>query len=162
VHLVRDSRGVAYSCQKLVEKHVTTGPPTYLPQLGPFEASVRYMPYNGLTASLRLFDAPYLLLRYEDLIDDPTRWLRAVAAHAGEDMMGDLPFLHDGQATVAENHMVDGKPVRFAKGGLKLRPDDEWRSKLSRPDQASVTVLTVPLLEAYGYPLRPQLRPGRR
>lgn len=151
VHLVRDSRGVAYSCQKRVEKRVSVGPPTYLPQHGPLGASARYVAYNGLSAALRATEIPYLLLRYEDLIIDPAAHLRDVLMHAGERGDVDLPFLDRGHATLAENHLVDGNPVRFTKGGLTLRSDEAWRSQMSKKDRLLVTALTMPMLTAYGY-----------
>jgi hypothetical protein len=151
VHLVRDSRGVAYSCQKRVEKRVTTGSPTLLPRYGPLGASVRYALHNGLTVLLGPLGVPYMLLRYEDVLEDPAQRLRDVLAHAGHPANDELTFLDHDQALLASNHMVEGNPVRFASGTLKLRRDEQWRSGLSRADRTAVTILTFPFLTRYGY-----------
>lgn len=155
VHLVRDSRGVAYSNTKRVVKEVTDGEPTLLPTHGALAASLRYALYNGLTGSAARHGLDYLLLRYEDLIADPRVNLRKVVSHAGEpgnDLA--LPFLTEEGAVLAPNHLVDGNPVRFAKGPLRLRTDDEWRTKMSPGHRRAVTALTLPFLAAYRYPVR--------
>lgn len=155
VHLVRDSRGVAYSNTKRVVKTVTDGEPTLLPQHGALAASARYALYNGLTQSVARRGGHYLLLRYEDLIARPEHHLRAVIAHAGEPTdTVELPFLTDQGALLAQNHLVDGNPVRFAKGPVVLRADDEWRTKMRPGHRRAVTALTLPFLAGYHYPLR--------
>lgn len=154
VHLVRDSRGVAYSNTKVVLKQVTEGEPTMLPRHGAVGASARYTLYNGLTAWTNRLDVDYMLLRYEDLIADPERNLRAILAHAGEPDDVELPFLTGEGALLAENHLVDGNPVRFSKGAVPLRPDEEWRTRMASRDRRLVTALTLPLLATYGYPVR--------
>ena len=53
IHLVRDSRAVAWSWQKRVEKVRSGGPSEYLPQYSSAGSSLRWMYYNGLTQSLR-------------------------------------------------------------------------------------------------------------
>lgn len=154
VHLVRDSRGVAYSNTKVVLKQVTEGEPTMLPRHGAVGASARYTLYNGLTAWTNRLDVDYMLLRYEDLIADPGRNLRAILAHAGEPDDVELPFLTSEGALLAENHLVDGNPVRFSKGAVPLRSDEEWRTRMASRDRRLVTALTLPLLATYGYPVR--------
>lgn len=154
VHLVRDSRGVAYSNTKVVLKQVTEGEPTMLPRHGAVGASARYTLYNGLTAWTNRLDVDYMLLRYEDLIADPERNLRAILAHAGEPDDVELPFLTAEGALLAENHLVDGNPVRFSKGAVPLRSDEEWRTRMASRDRRLVTALTLPLLATYGYPVR--------
>lgn len=151
VHLVRDSRGVAYSTSKRVEKPTSSGPPTLLPRYGPVSSAARYDFYNGVTSALRATGVPYVRLRYEDLIADPRGRLRDVLAHAGQSPEAQLPFLDGDQAKLAETHLVDGNPVRFAHGGLRLCRDDEWRQRMPTRSRRTVTALTLPLLVAYGY-----------
>jgi hypothetical protein len=155
VHLVRDSRGVAYSNTKRVVKTVTNGEPTLLPTHGAFSASARYALYNGLTQSAARKGVDYMLLRYEDLIAEPETNLRAVIRHAGEPAAdAALPFLTEQGVLLAENHLVDGNPVRFAKGAVPLRADEEWRTKMRPGPRRAVTALTLPFLATYRYPLR--------
>jgi hypothetical protein len=150
VHLVRDSRGVAYSVQKRVEKPINDGRFTLLPRHGPVSASVRYNVYNGLAAGLRTSGIPFMRLRYEDLVDDPTASIDRILAFAGHSP-ADLDFIDGRVASLRGNHMVDGNPVRFRTGQVELVRDEEWRDKLSPRDRNLVTALTLPLLAAYGY-----------
>jgi len=161
VHLVRDSRGVAFSNLKVVSKRVTNGTPTLLPRHGPVASSMRYDLYNGLTGRLFRGRVPYLLMRHEDLVTDPSAHLLEVVRLAGQREPAELPFLSEAGVTMSENHLVDGHPVRFARGTQPLRVDD-WQHRLSRSQRLTVTALTRPLLDRYGYPVvEPMSTPTR-
>ena len=168
VHLVRDSRGVAFSWQKEIKAVDVAGDgrSRYLNRYGTIAASARYVLYNELTRLVGIRRVPYLRLRYEDLLADPGAGLTRTLRHAGLDLgEGDLGFLRDGEADLHPNHTVDGNPVRFATGPVRLRTDDEWRRRMPPSDRRSVTALTSPLLMAYGYPLgapKPGILPAAR
>jgi hypothetical protein len=155
VHLVRDSRGVAFSWQKQVKNPVTNGAPQDMEVYGPASASLRYDLYNGLTRVVGKMGVPYLRLRYEDFVRDPRGVLDRILDHAGASGGAErLPFLADHRVTLRPNHTVDGNPMRFSVGGVTLRVDDEWKRKMASADRRWVTVMTAPMLLAYGYPLR--------
>jgi hypothetical protein len=159
VHLVRDSRGVAHSVRKHVAKPVSHGSPTELPRHGAVATSVRYDVYNGaqdvLAGMERRAGRSLLRVRYEDLVADPARWLSTVARHADEEACTDLPFLDRATrcVTLAANHMVDGNPVRFSDGAVALRLDTAWHQCLHARDRRLVTLMTLPLLARYDYPV---------
>jgi hypothetical protein len=161
VHLVRDSRGVAYSWQKHVRNRVTAGEPKFMEKYNPIAASLRYDLYNGLTRLVGRLGVPYLLVRYEDFIAHPRATLEQVLAHAG---MGpaDLSFVADGEISLAPNHTVDGNPMRFSIGPVGLRLDDEWTRGMSSRDRFWVTTLTSPMLRRYGYRGKPVAARGSR
>jgi Sulfotransferase family len=152
VHLVRDSRGVAYSWQKHVRNRVTAGETKYLAKYDPFSASLRYDLYNELTRLVGRLGVPYLLVRYEDFVTRPRESLERILAHAGVHAgQQDLSFVGDGEVTLAPNHTADGNPMRFSVGPVGLRLDDEWTRGMSSRDRLWVTALTSPLLRSYGY-----------
>lgn len=156
VHLIRDSRGVAFSWQKQVASAVASGEVKYLERYSPVAASARYVMYNGLTRAMAWAGVPYLRLRYEDFVAAPRAALGRVLSLAGDDPAlrnGDLAFLRDREVELRPNHTVDGNPMRFAVGSVRLRVDDEWRLGMSASDRRAVTALTSPMLLAYGYPL---------
>ncbi len=159
VHLVRDSRGVAYSVRKHVVKTVSHGNPTLLPRHGAVTAALRYDLYNGVHHALEVRERRHgrelLRVRYEDLVSDPERWLVEVARHADERAPTDVPFLEKGRVRLAPNHLVDGNPVRFSHGALPLHLDAAWHHQLGAGDRRIVTALTRPLLARYGYPVTP-------
>lgn len=152
LHLVRDSRGVAYSWQKVVEKRVTSGPTQYLPRYGPLSASIRWLAYNAQTGSLARFGVPYRRLRYEDFLREPRRATERILRFAGLDpASADLPFTARDEVRFASNHTVDGNPIRFATGTMRLHEDDAWRRELPPVDRSLVTLCTLPGLLRYGY-----------
>lgn len=155
VHLVRDSRGVAYSWQKWVHKKVSSGEPDYLYRFNPVGASVRWVVYNGMTQSLGWLGSPYLFLRYEDFVADPRAQLRRILELMDVEERDDtLAFVRDGGIHLTPNHTVDGNPMRFLEGSVPLRLDEEWRGKLAGKDRRTVTAMTLPLLVRYGYASR--------
>jgi hypothetical protein len=156
LHLVRDSRGVAFSAAKRVELPTTNGRPTLLPRYGTVPAAARYLVHNSLAHTLRTLGIPYRLLRYEDLIAAPRERLAEVVRHAGGAAWPDeLSFLQGDRAQVGTNHLVDGNPVRFSSGPMRIRLDVEWKARMAPSKKAAVTALTWPLLVAYRYPLLP-------
>jgi UDP-N-acetylglucosamine transferase subunit ALG13 len=152
VHLVRDSRGVAWSWQKRVQAAVGKGEPRYLYRYSAMGSALRYDFYNSLTAAVRRIGVPYLRQRYEDLIADPATHLAAAARFMEEDVgLEDLAFIGDGEVRLGPAHTADGNPMRFAVGSVPLREDDEWRRHMAPRDRLSVAALTAPLLLRYGY-----------
>lgn len=163
LHLVRDPRGVAYSWSK--------------PRTDPSE-STRRMRRKGLLSSIEDWTTvnliyeilcaewPHLRVRYEDLIDDPSKWLHRALEYAVPKSSGpgqpdrppslareELGFLRGRTAQIGETHTVSGNPLRFHQGPLELAVDDKWRSALSSGSRATITLATAPLLARYGYGL---------
>lgn len=154
IHLVRDSRAVAWSWQKRVEKRRADGPSGYLPQYSPAGSSLRWMYYNGLTQSLRWLGVPYHLVRYEDLVRNPYRVTAGLLGQAGLTGEAAQPSYIEGhRVRLKQNHTVEGNPMRFVVGDLDLRSDQAWQRQMPSRDQRLVTTLTLPLLRAYGYPV---------
>lgn len=152
IHLVRDSRAVAWSWQKRVEKVRSDGPSGYLPQYGPAGSSLRWMYYNGLTQSLRRLGVPYHLVRYEDLVRNPYQVTAGLLGQAGLTGEAAQPsYIEDHRVRLKPNHTVEGNPMRFVTGHLDLRADQAWQRQMPLRDQRLVTALTLPLLRAYGY-----------
>jgi UDP-N-acetylglucosamine transferase subunit ALG13 len=154
VHLIRDSRGVAFSWQKHVRNRTTDGAAQYLERYDPVSASIRYVAYNELTRRLGR-EVPSVLLRYEDFVAEPKDTLGQLAGLAGHRPNdGDLAFVEQDQLQLRPNHTVDGNPMRFAVGAVTLRADEEWRGRMHRYDRTVVTALTYPVLRRYRYPAR--------
>ncbi|MBA2529381.1 MAG: sulfotransferase [Euzebyales bacterium] len=150
VHLVRDSRGVAYSWTKSVAKPEATGPARYVGRFHPGVTAVRYLLDNLAVWLGAVIGVPTVFLRYEDLVaaprDELSRLLRFAGARSDE-----LEFLARGAVQLAASHSVGGNPRRSEQGQVLLDRDDEWRTRLPRRHRLLVTAVTLPLLGAYGY-----------
>jgi sulfotransferase family protein len=164
IHLVRDSRGVAYSWTKQVKKPEITGDTpghpgvhddgAYMPVHHPARSGARWLSYNLLFDMLGTIDRT-MVLRYEDVISDPRGTVERVLAHAGETVEPDgLGFLGDGWVDLGVDHTVAGNPMRFKTGRLHVRLDHEWAQKFPRKQRALVTAITWPLQLRYGYSKR--------
>lgn len=154
LHLVRDPRGVVFSWQKQVVR-ADGGGRDEMVRYASASASARYAYYNVLSRGLRTLGLPYRLLRYEDLLAAPRAVVARVLAFGGIATPGDtLAFLRDAEADLGPNHTVDGNPMRLQQGPVLLRADDAWRREMAPARRAMVSVLTAPLLAAYGYPVR--------
>jgi hypothetical protein len=83
VHLVRDSRGVAYSWAKRVQRPEVTGEGAEMPRYGAGRAAAKWLSYNSLFHLLAATGVPTLPLRYEQLVAEPSRSLGEIASFAG-------------------------------------------------------------------------------
>lgn len=151
VHLVRDSRAVAHSwLRKKVKYEVENKRDIYMDLRGPAASSVGWMRSNLLIEPLKYYSASYTTVRYEDFITAPRPTLQRLLLAIGEEG-GDLPLVDDYTLRLGTNHTAAGNPNRFRQGAIELRLDEEWKKRMSRSNQRTVTALTWPLLLKYGY-----------
>jgi hypothetical protein len=151
VHLVRDSRAVAFSWQRRRRRPEIVDREEYMPLIRPAGAAAGWSARNVSAEALRRFSSRYVRLRYEDLTADPEAALREV--------LGGLRVGASRNGSEALHHTVSGNPMRLADGPLEVRPDVEWMSAMSGRDRTAVTALSSPLLLRYGYPLFPGRTP---
>jgi hypothetical protein len=152
VHLVRDSRGVAFSWTKLMRRAEVVGDDALMATDTPLRMSARYVSYNLLFHLLGALGVPSLLLRYESLVADPAGQLTRVLDLAGRPPAdGELGFVGDGWVELGPSHALAGNPMRFRSGRVPLRVDEEWRGQLRRRHRLLTMVSTWPLLLRYGY-----------
>jgi hypothetical protein len=152
VHLVRDSRGVAFSWTKLMRRREVVDGDALMATNTPLRMSARYVAYNSLFHLLDRLGVATLLLRYESLVHQPARQLRRVLAHAGRPAAdGELGFVGDGWIELGTSHALAGNPMRFERGRVALRLDEEWRGKMRRRHRLLTVGSTWPLLLRYGY-----------
>jgi hypothetical protein len=151
VHLVRDSRAVAYSWQRTKESPAVVGG-RLMPRMSPAKASRRWSLQNYSYGLLSGF-ASLSRLRYEDFVDDPTFYLAETLSRAGFDVeTGSLhDVVHGREISPSVDHTVSGNPSRFRTGKIELRLDEEWKGRMRSADKNVVTALTAPLLLKYGY-----------
>ena len=155
IHIVRDSRAVAYSWTRKVRRPEAMVP-SYLPTNAPARTAWNWSYQNGALELLARIGTPTLRVRYEDLVAAPEVTLARIAAFSGL-AVGDheLGFVgSDGKrrwADLGVAHTASGNPMRFATGRIPIRIDDEWRTAMSAAQRATVTAVTLPLLMHYGY-----------
>jgi sulfotransferase family protein len=152
VHLVRDSRGVAFSWTKGVRRAEIVDRDVLMRTYSPMRMNARYVGQNLLFHLLRGLGMSTVLLRYESLVRDPTGELTRVLGHVGRPPAdGELDFVGDGWVDLGASHALAGNPMRFSSGRVPLRVDEEWRGKLGRRHRLLTLTSTWPLLLRYGY-----------
>ncbi len=146
VHLVRDSRGVAWSWAKVVR----SDPDHYMRRFYPPVTALRWVASNLMVESLGWFGVPRLLLRYEALVAEPQAALAAIASFVGQPLdPGALAFVRGGGAWLGVHHTVAGNPMRMTAGHISIGLDEAWRASMPFAQKAQVTALTWPLLRHY-------------
>jgi hypothetical protein len=156
VHVVRDSRGVAYSWTKKVTRPEAREA-AEMTRYTPGRSALLWNTHNCAFGLLRRCGVPVRRIRYEELLENPRGVIYGLASFAGIDTVN-LSFLHrapDGtdHADLRRCHSAAGNPMRFTVGRVPLRRDDTWRRALRPGQRRLVGALTAPLLGFYGYPL---------
>lgn len=154
VHLVRDSRAVAYSWTRERVRPEIHWKVEYMRRRPPLLTARRWMQYNALLEALAVRVPRYLRVRYEDLAADPRSTVATIAALVGT---GPPPPDEDAPDEGAPVHSVSGNPLRF-EAARPVRADLAWQKEMPAGDRRRVTAVTAPLLARYGY-LRPARRP---
>lgn len=152
VHLVRDSRGVAYSWQKSVARPEKDG--EAMPRLGLVDSTQNWVVHNLWMTGLVYRGVPVHRVRYEDLVVDPAAVVTAIWDALRLPGSAALPMDAPDTITLHGTHSVAGNPMRFRTGVTRLRPDTEWITAMDPRDRRTVTGLSLPLLKRYGYPIR--------
>ena len=151
IHLIRDSRGVAYSWSKKKQYYNHEGETEYMPRYGPLAVSARWYAYNvGTELCAALDSRPCLRVRYEDFVRDP----RSVLAETCEFCEEPLPpglLAESHEIVPGDQHIISGNPTRFVTGKQTIRADDAWVRDMNPVAKTLVTVCTGPLLARYKY-----------
>jgi hypothetical protein len=154
VHVVRDSRGVAYSWTKEIERPESRSNESerWMTRYSPAASALLWLAHNSSTAMLRRLGTRVMLVRYESFVQEPRRTLAAVAQFAGLELDGvALDFIEGDAIWLRCAHTASGNPLRFASGRLEIRSDEAWRSQLPFSDRLLVSALTYPQLAHYGF-----------
>ncbi|MFY9932806.1 MAG: sulfotransferase, partial [Streptosporangiaceae bacterium] len=154
LHLVRDSRAVAYSWSKQVRRPDSDSE-SYMTRYSPAMAAGQWNAQNAAFHLLAKIGCPTMRLKYEDFMARPEATLRRVTSFAGLPATASYPFLDtDGGSCWAQldgGHSVSGNPMRFATGKIPISRDERWRTGMPKVQRRAVTALTFPLLAGYGY-----------
>jgi hypothetical protein len=152
VHLVRDSRGTAYSAGKRLAVKDSVDRTVWKHRYPPLVITLRWLLYHQIFSLLDARDPGGLLVRYEDFVRNPRRILREIARFAGRDTSDDeLRFATSEAIQLVPSHTIAGNDMRFDTGPVPLREDDEWKRSLDAGSRRLVTAMSWPLLRRWDY-----------
>ena len=151
VHLVRDSRAVAFSHRRKRRLPSDSDRPDYQRRMGWFASSCQWLRENAGAESLQPIATNYVRLRYEDLVSRPREHLvRLIEPFGlGSDVVNFVDEM--GSAKLKPGHCPCGNPMRMRSGQIEICLDDEWQERLPRCHRWLVTALTGRCLRRYGY-----------
>ncbi|MCH8332240.1 MAG: sulfotransferase [Bacteroidetes bacterium] len=151
IHLVRDSRAVAWSSAKGGYKRMEITEKEELKRGNSYYKSIKqWVTTNYMMNSLRssLPQDHSLLIRYEDLIQAPKETIKGILDFAG--MTDPLNFFVDERSVLLNrDHMVAGNRMRFTEGQIEIRTDEEWKEGMSFLGRSMVSLLTYPMMKKY-------------
>jgi hypothetical protein len=142
IHLVRDPRAIAYSWRKKIKQmHIFS--PTY--------SSINWLNRNIASEFFKKEkNINFLQISYENFITEPKKIIRNILNFV-EEKASNLPFVDKYKVKLNTNHTIWGNPNRIKTGIIKLKFDNEWKTKMKLKHKLLVTILTFPLLLKYGY-----------
>ncbi|GJL82490.1 MAG: sulfotransferase [marine bacterium B5-7] len=144
VYLVRDARAVGFSA---LRKGRRVGKPHA--NKYQYENAIKHWSYvQGIVSrGLANISASWLLIRYEDLLEDPKHWLSLILSSVGlEFESGQLDL------TDIQSHQIEGNRLRHNRQ-MKLQIDNEYMAELSDEQWHIGTQLAQPFLSGFGYEL---------
>ncbi|MDO5502338.1 MAG: sulfotransferase domain-containing protein [Actinomycetia bacterium] len=151
MHCLRDSRAVAYSWTKRVQRpEARTDEARFMTQYSPGLLGLKWMQHNAVIEGLRLRGVPTMRLRYEDWAEEPVAALEEALEFAGLETRRNEAVTRD-WVDLPVSHTCSGNPMRFRTGRVRIRRDEAWTKTFPRRSRLLVTGLTGPALAAYGY-----------
>jgi hypothetical protein len=151
-HLVRDPRAVVFSWKR---RKQLTDPRAADEHMPTYSASFTAMSWLVRNCVVEILTRRHqsIVVHYDDLACEPAAVLRALGALVDEPV-GSLEFLTSDTAAMVPTHSVGGNPVRMISGAVAIKPDEEWRDAISGRDRTVSTIVALPLLHRYGFPVR--------
>lgn len=144
LHLIRDSRAVAWSWQR---RKFNPGNDADMNRYSLLRTSAEWSAINALTRLHRPTGACYATLHYADFAADPAAAVAKVLAFLDEP---DRPNpVRDRTVHLGADHTAAGNPNRFRQGEVAITPDEEWRESMPAPSRLLVSALTAPSRRRY-------------
>ena len=150
LHLIRDSRAVAYSWRREKSRPEIYWEKKFMGQRNILTSATRWNSLHKLTEKLQHASKQYDFLRYEDLVNNPKKSLLGLCPDYRIEQRS-LDFIDGFHANLKTSHTVSGNPVRFTNKQIKIEPDREWQHAMPNRYKWLVTLITWPLLLKYGY-----------
>ncbi len=143
IHLVRDSRGVAYSWTKKKPRPEVYWKDEYLPRKSLLRSSISWNFKHHFMERLTNEIDRYRRIRYEDFVESPERIRERIYQWL------ELPT--DSINSEKQSHSISGNPMRFTQNKIDFELDEAWKTALNPLQRFLITVLTYPYLKQYGY-----------
>jgi|Deesub1362A_J573_1020465.scaffolds.fasta_scaffold03662_5 hypothetical protein len=151
VHIIRDSRAVAYSRQRKKRNPAIHWKEAYMGTSSVLKSAIDWDLSNSFVRLLGSIISHYHIIRYEDLAVQPRETILKLLKDLKIESLNLDFFVDERTVNLGPNHTASGNPMRFKHGKVEIRLDEEWKRKMLAYKRIAVTALTWPLLLRYGY-----------
>jgi len=154
IHLVRDSRAVAYSWQRKKKRPEIYWRSGYMSRYNIIKSVQDWTLKNCLFEYLKKKIKHHKTVSYEIFSKFPKSTVIELIKWLPINFSKDkINFFKNEKVIYLKkiNHTVSGNPVRFKQGEIEIRPDIEWMRKMSLFKKSIVSGLTYPFLVYYKY-----------
>ncbi len=158
VHMIRDSRACAFSWQRLKRKPTVDSQLSYMPRRSLWRTSVIWNARNLLLSLVAHRFAKSTTIRYEDFVRNPHEIVDQIFRRLDLERPQSYIVDQDDTLLLPRQHIFAGNPDRM-NGVIRIRPDEEWRSKMPAWQQRAVFTMTLPMLMKYGYARNQRIAP---
>lgn len=141
IHLVRDGRAVMWSGAKGSNRQLATRRPAVSALRG-YKTAASWTATNLVTLCLSRRLRNYQIVHYEDFVAFPAHTLDRLGASFQLDL-GQLRHKLESRQDLAVGHLIAGNRVARTEV-IQLRPDHDWRKKLSRTNRLIYWLLAWP------------------
>ncbi|MBL9117176.1 MAG: sulfotransferase [Verrucomicrobiaceae bacterium] len=149
IHLVRDPIATCYSFFKNFARDGVTYPSEKTGRAPTIEETARFWVNRNRKIELSYYTVPKhqrLLLKYEDLCLKPEETARKLSDFVG------LEISIPEEIALKQQHAISGNPMRLSQNVIRVKLNEDWESKLSPKDRATIHQITATLARKYGYP----------
>jgi len=148
IHLVRDSRAVAYSWQRKKLRPEIYWKESYMPRMGLLRSTHEWLLCNWLTELLSKKVPHYKIVSYEEFTKSPKKKVEEFVKWLGMEAQPNS-FINEWKLELGIDHTISGNPVRFTHGSMEIRSDMAWKVNMASMKKHIVSGLTFPFLSRY-------------
>ncbi len=148
VHLVRDSRAVAFSRMKKKKRPEIHWKDEYTAYTPPYKTALQWDIINYALGYLGN-NSSYSLVRYEDFMSNPKSTIKKIIGELG--LTSTVSYINGSTIKLNIDHTVSGNPMRFKNGNVALKYDERWKTGLSEKHRFLLDCLTWPMQKKYHY-----------
>lgn len=148
IHLVRDSRAVAYSWQRKKLRPEIYWKESHMPRMGLLRCTYEWLLCNWLTELLSKRGLHYKIMSYEEFTKSPKKKVDELVEWLGMGAQSNS-FINEWTVDLGIDHTISGNPVRFTHGSMEIRSDMAWKVNMPFMKKYVVSRLTFPFLSRY-------------
>ena len=125
------------------------------------EAVLAWIKDNTGSLGLKFLGYPYHRIKYEDLTSNPRRSLEELASFCQQNKVNlefseeQIEALIKGHYVIGERHLIGSNPrMKKSHGNITFKQDVAWKEKTTRFQKIIWTIIFLPWLILFRYPLK--------